>query len=1702
MRANRGMLWAFAMTLLSVGTTQAGTTWGEEYARRIRATELVAPLGDEMFGDSIKLFDGSLSFSAVDISLPGNSDLPVELRRTMDLQDRAYPKALYDWNLDIPYIGGVFGEDYEEQMACDKGTPPILIVQPNNVQFLAKDYWSGTQLHVPGGGEMLVDHSDPEVQKPSFAVSKWRTKDGWFFTCLSAPLASGEPSQGFYGYAPDGKRYTFNWQVVRTDVPIAKQNDPYHGTMLVRWDVRLYATRVEDRFGNVVNYVWAGNDLDKIQASDGREIDFTYGTPRAPSVACAPLRPGVSCQGDFGPLISATAHGRTWSYAVGTSPQGAVLGSVGNPDGSTWTFDSTQLNREIVYEEPHPGDTAAYHYVLEGRCQWMPQFNVGAGAFPAGGGDYTIMHPSGASAKFTLVPKRHGRTNLPISACKEEENSNATALHNEPAMYHDVLSVTAKQIAGPAIGTGTYGYAYADVSGDHAAFSGDANWGSYTPPPPPHTKTVTVTEPDGITTTVHSFGKDFQLNEGRLLQTQVKKSGQVYETRTHTYLPESEVAALPLPDRMGSVLAMGVDEYSAAALRPVIARTITRDATTYTWQVITGCHGSSLRCLDAFGRPIYVQRFSPTGNRTEYFEYQDSPSLWVIGQPKRQVNSDTGLEESKTDYTANAQPWKRYRFGQLQETLTYYAAGTLQTVADGAGNTITLSNWKRGVPQTITYPTQLRQAGVFDTDTALVNDRGEIDAVTDELGNTTCYGYDPMGRLASVTYPSETQTGVCDAAAWTPTTSSFVKVASVEYGLPAGHWRHTVSTGARKKETFYDALWRPVLTRESTTDGSAGVRAMRRTFDWDNRETFASYPVASFVSYTDAAFNLGTDTLYDPLGRVTGTAIDSELVPSVLTTSTSYANGQTVHTNARGYSTTTTYQAFDEPNLEAPLTITAPEGITTTYTRDLFGKPLTLSRSGTYTPPSGPVENLSATRRFVYDPQQRLCKTIEPDAGIAIMNYDAAGNLAWRASGQAAFTSTSDCQRTSVASADQSVHAYDARNRLLWINHPSGTSDVSYGYAADGAMLTASVSQTGNTAAPPFVSPLNTWTYSYKRRRLLEKESLAITGVAAPFELTWFYNARGDRSSLSYPSGHNVSFNPNAYGEPRQVGSYATNASYHASGSVAGFTYGNGTTRSTTPNTRQLPAQIVDVRSGTKWLDHTLTYDTNGNLKSLTDGVVDPEGQPAETRTLTYDGRDRLIGVTNAPSGSETYAYDPLDNVRRSVIGGIDRRFTVHPTTQRLTQITRVGSIETLDYQWNDRGEVTSRSKTIPSTPVIVPPTIQRNGFEDAVLTTTESFTFDRAGQLANFQNSATYHYDAHHRRVLSDILGWGKRYQVYSRAGDLMYIEDAGSNERTEFFQLDNTLVAERTRPLVSETATVNYLHSDHRGTPTVKTSSAGTRVYRSRLMPYGAPYDGIWREGPGFTKHAADEVAAMVYMQQRYFDPNLPIFISPDPNPANAENFNRYAYANNNPYTFVDPDGRESACFSNRAGCGLWPLTPAQETQNVVTMTTVGALALGGAIVGPLIAPIAADVPALGVAGAVMANPIEATVLAGVAAESAAAASGATIPSSALVVRGGNAANQTAAKIDGAIGPSRTPGITGFSAQCNGGTCLSTLSAPLRNNQVGVTTVGEIRAAGGGVVPTPGLGNHVTVTNLPGEKASPLFKVVPNPNTKQDRP
>ena len=110
----------------------------------------------------------------------------------------------------------------------------------------------------------------------------------------------------------------------------------------------------------------------------------------------------------------------------------------------------------------------------------------------------------------------------------------------------------------------------------------------------------------------------------------------------------------------------------------------------------------------------------------------------------------------------------------------------------------------------------------------------------------------------------------------------------------------------------------------------------------------------------------------------------------------------------------------------------------------------------------------------------------------------------------------------------------------------------------------------------------------------------------------------------------------------------------------------------------------------------------------------------------------------------------------------------------------------------------------------------------------------------------------------------------------------------------------------------TVEYIHTDALGSPVAVTNSAGQVIERREYEPYGKQLQPtVLGDGPGFTGHVSDAATGLDYMQQRYYDPQCGCFLSVDPVTAYEKpmtNFNRYAYANNNPYRFTDPDGRNA--------------------------------------------------------------------------------------------------------------------------------------------------------------------------------------------------
>jgi RHS repeat-associated protein len=109
----------------------------------------------------------------------------------------------------------------------------------------------------------------------------------------------------------------------------------------------------------------------------------------------------------------------------------------------------------------------------------------------------------------------------------------------------------------------------------------------------------------------------------------------------------------------------------------------------------------------------------------------------------------------------------------------------------------------------------------------------------------------------------------------------------------------------------------------------------------------------------------------------------------------------------------------------------------------------------------------------------------------------------------------------------------------------------------------------------------------------------------------------------------------------------------------------------------------------------------------------------------------------------------------------------------------------------------------------------------------------------------------------------------------------------------------------------TFTYYATDALGSPVVAMNQAGDVIWRKTYEPYGKASGADGDNRVGYTGHV-EEQNGLVYAGARYYDPALGRFLSDDPvrfTESNPMSFNRYAYANNNPYKYVDPDGRAAA-------------------------------------------------------------------------------------------------------------------------------------------------------------------------------------------------
>ncbi len=117
-----------------------------------------------------------------------------------------------------------------------------------------------------------------------------------------------------------------------------------------------------------------------------------------------------------------------------------------------------------------------------------------------------------------------------------------------------------------------------------------------------------------------------------------------------------------------------------------------------------------------------------------------------------------------------------------------------------------------------------------------------------------------------------------------------------------------------------------------------------------------------------------------------------------------------------------------------------------------------------------------------------------------------------------------------------------------------------------------------------------------------------------------------------------------------------------------------------------------------------------------------------------------------------------------------------------------------------------------------------------------------------------------------------------------------------------------------------VTYVYTDTQGNVLAETDAQGIITGRYDYHPYGSSALSQHPDGPAYTGHVNDVDTGLVYMQARYYDPEIGLFLSVDPKQGKAGDlfgFSRYVYANNNPVNNVDPDGRDCTTSNHVTTC-----------------------------------------------------------------------------------------------------------------------------------------------------------------------------------------
>ncbi|MCU7829557.1 MAG: hypothetical protein KZQ85_10865 [Candidatus Thiodiazotropha sp. (ex Myrtea sp. 'scaly one' KF741663)] len=710
---------------------------------------------DAIGGDSwenIDLRTGGVYFSVVDLNIPGNGGMDIEIRRAGGKnKDPNYDgiRSVGGWEIELPYIYGNSGRNdfcanpYYSSVLVQYGSKELTayVSLPqgfwNQYEGLSSAYIDGIdRTTVPGEqleireriskwddrwgqyyftiyqdytprpqyikrpfygltmsipGHNLRDLLKPE-QNTVYSNYAYVTTDNWKVQCIAK---DGVNNAGFLVFSPDGKKYTFDKSFIQSTGYIENWRQssifPIVSAENLHKPIHYYPSKVEDKHGNTLTYSY-------IQGSHNSLVLKTITSSENQLVTLNYVNNS---------LDNIQANDKTLQYYY--EGYRSSLSEVVMPDGTSWkySFDTTSNPYTYIVTSPYGGITTY-------KFNWLRADYFG------------------------------GR-----------ENSK------------NISVLSAKSQSGPNVTTSKISYFYdKDTNGNNrtrvASYKGLEEFVFHNP----------NDWKMGAMLSSKSFDTDQDLSQINSASEINNNNLKQLQSVIYTWTPllkvgETQARYSPVSKNYKKVLSN---------------RTVNRNGTDYI---------TNYSDYDDYGNPKHIEEANGTKSRVTDITYYNNPANWIIGFVENETTSGIGSVYRTLDPITGDMKVKN-TFGTTEE-YTYHSTGDLFEYTDQNGVITEFKNYKRGKPELINK--SINKKGTHSV-TQVITDNGEIESVT-IAGKTTSYEYSGTGKITKITKPIVSADPII-----------------INYAMQPTGYTQTIDKGTFNKTITYDGFGRTVLEDE------------------------------------------------------------------------------------------------------------------------------------------------------------------------------------------------------------------------------------------------------------------------------------------------------------------------------------------------------------------------------------------------------------------------------------------------------------------------------------------------------------------------------------------------------------------------------------------------------------------------------------------------------------------------------------------------------------------------------------------------------------------------------------------------------------------------------------------------------------------------------------------------------------------------